>query len=202
MATAGNLREEIDDHLDGNGCDSALECPALNIQGVSNSLLTGGLPVSLDINKAIHDSPIWNYYSYNGHSSHYYGNPVSAPTDWQFYHGRSRSCSTWQPLLMRGGSVNVNVFTAMIGTIVFGIGVDDSIHIIDRIKDEGETPSGIVNTVSKTGKNNLRLRQPYMRWTLCWSICSNSGLQRFFILMMLLLVLALLTSSQYYCLAS
>ena len=47
----------------------------------------------------------------------------------------------WQPLLMRQGSVNVNFFTAMVGTLVFGIGVDDSIHIIDRIKDERETPA-------------------------------------------------------------
>ena len=58
----------------------------------------------------------------------------------------------WQPLLMRQGSVNVNFFTAMVGTLVFGIGVDDSIHIIDRIKDERETPAGIVKSVSRTGQ--------------------------------------------------
>ena len=35
----------------------------------------------------------------------------------------------WQPLLMNSPDVNVNIFTAMIGTIVFGIGVDDAIPV-------------------------------------------------------------------------
>ena len=58
----------------------------------------------------------------------------------------------WQPLLMRTGDVNVNVFTAMISTIVFGSGVDDSILVMDRIREEKETPGGIVKAVARTGQ--------------------------------------------------
>ena len=57
----------------------------------------------------------------------------------------------WQPLLMRGGDVNVNVFTAMVGSIVFGIGVDDCIHMIERIREEGETPTGLARSIESTG---------------------------------------------------
>ena len=45
----------------------------------------------------------------------------------------------WQPLLMRSGDVNVNIFIMMIGTLVFGIGVDDAIHVMHRIQEEGES---------------------------------------------------------------
>ena len=61
----------------------------------------------------------------------------------------------WQPLLMRQGSVNVNFFTAMVGTLVFGIGVDDSIHIIDRIKDERENSSRHRKIRFENRSNNL-----------------------------------------------
>ena len=53
----------------------------------------------------------------------------------------------WQPLLMSSGDVNVNIFTAMIGTIVFGIGVDDAIHVMHRIQEEGETAIGMSRAV-------------------------------------------------------
>ena len=39
----------------------------------------------------------------------------------------------WQPLLMSSGDV-CKYLTAMIGTIVFGIGVDDAIHVMHRIQ--------------------------------------------------------------------
>ena len=56
LAVAGGLRDTIDGHLDEGGCSDALRCNALGIQGVYNSLLTGGLPVSLDINDGIHEA--------------------------------------------------------------------------------------------------------------------------------------------------
>ena len=101
----------------------------------------------------------------------------------------------WQPLLMRGGSVNVNVFTAMIGTIVFGIGVDDSIHIIDRIRDEGETPAGVVRSVVTTGRTIFETTATTCAGLSAGLFVAIPGLQNFFLLMMALIALALLTSS-------
>ena len=101
----------------------------------------------------------------------------------------------WQPLLMRSGGVNVNFFTAMVGTIVFGIGVDDSIHIVDRIKDEGETPAGIVKSVARTGQTIFETTATTCAGLSAGLFVAIPGLQNFFVLMMLLLILALLTSS-------
>ena len=101
----------------------------------------------------------------------------------------------WQPLLMRFWSVNVNVFTAMIGTIVFGIGVDDSIHIVDRIKEEKEPPAGIVKSVSRTGRTIFETTSTTCAGLAAGLFVAIPGLQNFFVLMMLLLVFAFLTSS-------
>lgn len=195
LATAGSLRDAIDDHLDGNGCASALDCPAMGIDGVSNSLLTGGLPVSLDINKGIHDAQSETTIATMAILLLTMAVLFRSPRLAIFTMTAVGVVVLWQPLLMRGGSVNVNVFTAMIGTIVFGIGVDDSIHIIDRIKDEGETPAGIAKSVSRTGRTIFETTSTTCAGLSAGLFVSVPGLQNFFVLMMLLLVLALLASS-------
>ena len=101
----------------------------------------------------------------------------------------------WQPLLMFGGNVNVNVFTAMVSTIVFGIGVDDSIHIIDRIREEKETPGGIVKTVSRTGQTIFETTATTCAGLGAGLLVNIPGLRNFFLLMMLLITFALLTSA-------
>ena len=116
------------------------------------SLLTGGLPVSLDINDGIHDAQtsttiitllvltvVLSFVFRSPRLGIYTMIPVAVVI-------------LWQPLLMKSGDVNVNIFTAMIGTIVFGIGVDDSIHVMHRIQEEGETPTGIANAIEETGQ--------------------------------------------------
>ncbi|GIQ97413.1 MAG: hypothetical protein CM15mP3_04470 [Candidatus Poseidoniales archaeon] len=37
----------------------------------------------------------------------------------------------------------------------FGIGVDDAIHVMHRIQEEGETPVGIANSIGKTRANDF-----------------------------------------------
>jgi hypothetical protein len=101
----------------------------------------------------------------------------------------------WQPLLMRSGDVNVNVFTAMISTIVFGIGVDDSIHVMDRIREEKETPGGIVKAVARTGQTIFETTATTCAGLAAGLTLAIPGLRNFFTLMMLLIFLALLTSS-------
>ena len=195
LAVAGGLRETIDGHLDGGGCSTPLKCSALGIGGVSNSLLTGGLPVSLDINDGIHQAQ----------SKTTIATMLILLLVMAFLFRSARLAIftmtavgvvvLWQPLLMWFYKVNVNVFTAMIGTLVFGIGVDDSIHIIDRIKDERETPAGIQKSVSRTGRTIFETTATTCTGLAAGLFVAIPGLQNFFVLMMLLLVLALLTSS-------
>ena len=195
LAVAGGLRDTIDRHLSEGGCETALNCDSLGMAGVSNSLLTGGLPVSLDINDGIHkaqsETTIATMAILLLVMALLFGSPRLA----LFTMTAVGVVVLWQPILMFIYKVNVNAFTAMIGTLVFGIGVDDSIHIIDRIKDERETPAGIHKSVSRTGRTIFETTATTCSGLAAGLFVTIPGLQNFFVLMMLLLVLALLTSS-------
>ncbi|MCH1592084.1 MAG: MMPL family transporter, partial [Candidatus Thalassarchaeaceae archaeon] len=195
LAVAGGLRETIDGHLDEGGCTAPLQCNALGIDGVSNSLLTGGLPVSLDINDGIHEAQSKTTIATMLILLFVMAILFRSARLALFTMTAVGVVVLWQPILMWFYKVNVNVFTAMIGTLVFGIGVDDSIHIIDRIKDEGETPAGIQKSVSRTGRTIFETTATTCTGLAAGLFVAIPGLQNFFVLMMLLLVLALLTSS-------
>ncbi|MFL2493814.1 MAG: RND family transporter [Candidatus Thalassarchaeum sp.] len=196
LGDATILRDAIDGFLSGGkGCDSAWTCAGLEIEQVFNSLLTGGLPVSIDVNDGVHEAQsettIATMLILLIAMAFLFRSPRLA----LFTMIAVGVVVVWQPLLMRSGGVNVNFFTAMVGTIVFGIGVDDSIHIVDRIKDERETPSGIVKSVAKTGQTIFETTTTTCAGLAAGLFVAIPGLQNFFILMMLLLILALLTSS-------
>ena len=127
---ASDLRDEIDEILS--------QPPEL--QQTRTSKLTGGLPVSLDINEGIHDTQsrttiltmlILTIVLAIVFRSIRLGIVTMVPV---------AVVILWQPLLMQSGDVNVNIFTAMIGTIVFGIGVDDAIHVMHRIQKRVRIP--------------------------------------------------------------
>ena len=185
LNVAGELREQIDDILS--------EGPTL--LNTRTSLLTGGLPVSLDINDGIHDtqstttlltlivltlllmvvfrSPRLGIYTMI---------PVAVVI-------------LWQPLLMRSGDVNVNIFTAMIGTIVFGIGVDDSIHVMHRIREEGESPQGLASAIEETGQTIFETTITTVSGIAAGFLAAFPGLENFFMLMCLLIIFAFVTSA-------
>ena len=196
LQDATPLRDAIDNHLDGDGnCADAMTCYALGIEGVVNSKLTGGLPVSIDINAGIQKAQSKTTIATMVILLFTMMILFRSPRLATFTMAAVAVVVLWQPLLMRQGSVNVNFFTAMIGTIVFGIGVDDSIHIVDRIKDEGETPAGIVKSVSRTGQTIFETTATTCAGLSAGLFVAIPGLQNFFVLMMSLLILALLTSS-------
>ena len=41
----------------------------------------------------------------------------------------------------------------MVGTIIIGIGIDNSIQITERVREEGTTPEGIQKAVENTGQS-------------------------------------------------
>jgi len=184
LVYAGGLRDQIDDIL--------LEDNTLN--GTHTSKLTGGLPVSLDINKGIHDTQssttIWTMIILTlvmmlVFRSVRLGIITMIPV---------AVVILWQPLLMQSGDVNVNIFTAMIGTIVFGIGVDDSIHVMHRLREEGETPKGIQSSIEHTGQTVFETTVTTVGGMAAGFFVSFPGLENFFIMMMLLILFAFLTS--------
>ncbi|MDP6865106.1 MAG: MMPL family transporter [Candidatus Poseidoniaceae archaeon] len=185
LRVASELRDDIDDML-----NEPMEEP-----GIETSKLTGGLPVSLDINEGIHDTQ--NYTTIltliiltivmmivfrSPRLGFYTMIPVAVVI-------------IWQPLLMTSDDVNVNIFTAMIGTIVFGIGVDDAIHVMHRIVEEGETAHGMSKTIEKTGQTIFETTATTVAGLGAGFFVAFPGLENFFILMMLLIAFAFLTSA-------
>ncbi|MBT60833.1 MAG: hypothetical protein CMA63_04685 [Euryarchaeota archaeon] len=186
LNVAGELRDEIDYILENE--------PPVDAK-TSASLLTGGLPVSLDINDGIHDAQslttivtmivltiILSIVFRSPRLGIYTMIPVAVVI-------------LWQPLLMRSGDVNVNIFTAMIGTIVFGIGVDDAIHVMHRIQEEGETPTGIANSIEETGQTIWETTLTTVSGISAGFIAAFPGLENFFMIMCLLILFAFLTSA-------
>jgi predicted RND superfamily exporter protein len=185
LNVAGELREEIDDLL--------AQEPV--VAKTSTSLLTGGLPVSLDINDGIHDTQslttivtlllltvVLSIVFRSPRLGIYTMLPVAVVI-------------LWQPLLMQSGDVNVNIFTAMIGTIVFGIGVDDSIHVMHRIQEEGETPTGIANAIEETGQTIFETTITTISGIAAGFLAAFPGLENFFMIMCLLIFFAFITSA-------
>tara|TARA_B100001248_G_scaffold191622_1_gene146792 strand:+ start:114 stop:1538 length:1425 start_codon:yes stop_codon:yes gene_type:complete len=184
LDNASMLRDDIDVMLG----------EPVNEPGIRVSPLTGGLPVSLDINKGIHDTQNYTtlltlliltivmcFVFRSIRIGIYTMIPVA-------------TIIIWQPLLMSSGDVNVNIFTAMIGTIVFGIGVDDAIHVMHRIQEEGETAVGMTHAVEKTGQTIFETTATTVAGLGAGFFVAFPGLVNFFILMMLLIGFAFLTS--------
>ena len=185
LNVAGELRDDIDDIL-GEG-------PTL--PNTRTSLLTGGLPVSLDINDGIHDTQtkttiitllvltlLLSVVFRSPRLGIYTMIPVAVVI-------------LWQPLLMQSGDVNVNIFTAMIGTIVFGIGVDDAIHVMHRIQEEGESPHGMASAIEETGQTIFETTITTVSGIGAGFLAAFPGLENFFMLMCLLIFFAFITSS-------
>jgi predicted RND superfamily exporter protein len=185
LNVAGELRDEIDEILE--------EGPALS--NARTSLLTGGLPVSLDINEGI---------QYTQTTTTLLTLLVLTLLLMVVFRSPRLGIYTmipvavvilWQPLLMRSGDVNVNIFTAMIGTIVFGIGVDDAIHVLHRIKEEGETPHGMASAIEETGQTIFETTITTVSGIAAGFLAAFPGLENFFMLMCLLIIFAFVTST-------
>ena len=182
---ASVLREDID----------AMLVEDTGLEGTDSSKLTGGLPVSLDINEGIHSSQnlttivtmiILTIVLGIVFRSVRLGIITMVPV---------AVVILWQPLLMNSPDVNVNIFTAMIGTIVFGIGVDDAIHVMHRIQEEGETPVGIANSIEETGQTIFETTITTVSGIGAGFLVTFPGLENFFMIMCLLIIFAFITST-------
>ena len=185
LNVAGVLRDEIDGILSEEQA----------LPDTRTSLLTGGLPVSLDINKGIHDTQnqttiitliiltiVLCFVFKSIRLGLYSMIPVAVVI-------------LWQPLLMQNPDVSINIFTVMIGTIVFGIGVDDSIHVMHRIQEEGETPNGIATSIEETGQTIFETTFTTVAGISAGFLAAFPGLENFFMIMCMLIFFAFLTSA-------
>ena len=103
----------------------------------------------------------------------------------------------WYPATVDAGGTNLNIFTAMVGTIIIGIGIDNSIQITERIREEGATPEGIQRAVENTGQSVVEATFTTMGGVFSGVIISFYrtqfiGLRNFFALIITLVLFSLL----------
>jgi predicted RND superfamily exporter protein len=103
----------------------------------------------------------------------------------------------WYPATVDAGGTNLNIFTAMVGTIIIGIGIDNSIQISERIREEGATPEGIQRAVENTGQSVVEATFTTMGGVFSGVIISFYrtqfiGLRNFFALIITLVLFSLL----------
>ena len=103
----------------------------------------------------------------------------------------------WYPATVDAGGTNLNIFTAMVGTIIIGIGIDNSIQISERVREEGATPEGIQKAVENTGQSVVEATFTTMGGVFSGVIISFYrtqfiGLRNFFALIITLVLFSLL----------
>ena len=103
----------------------------------------------------------------------------------------------WYPATVDAGGTNLNIFTAMVGTIIIGIGIDNSIQITERVREEGATPKGIQKAVENTGQSVVEATFTTMGGVFSGvliSLFSSQfiGLRNFFALIITLVLFSLL----------
>ena len=103
----------------------------------------------------------------------------------------------WYPATVDAGGTNLNIFTAMVGTIIIGIGIDNSIQITERVREEGTTPEGIQKAVENTGQSVVEATFTTMGGVFAGVIISLYrtqfvGLRNFFGLIITLILFSLL----------
>ncbi|SVA19902.1 uncharacterized protein METZ01_LOCUS72756, partial [marine metagenome] len=103
----------------------------------------------------------------------------------------------WYPATVHTGGTNLNIFTAMVGTIIIGIGIDNSIQITERVREEGTRPEGIRRAVQHTGQSVVEATFTTMGGVLAGVIISLYrtqfiGLRNFFALIIILVLFSLL----------
>ncbi len=100
-----------------------------------------------------------------------------------------------QPLLMMGAASHTNIFTAMLGTIIIGMGVDYSVHMSERIHQEGTNFEGIARATRGTGQSMVEASATTIMGVaagIAVTLHSFAGLRNFFVIISVLLFYALL----------
>jgi len=103
----------------------------------------------------------------------------------------------WYPATVYNGGTNLNIFTAMVGTIIIGIGIDNSIQVTERVREEGTNPKGIEIAVENTGQSVVEATFTTMGGILAGvliAVFSSQfvGLKNFFMLIIILILFSLL----------
>lgn len=112
----------------------------------------------------------------------------------------------WQPILLvfiggLGGFINpmdpfftgdLNLFSAIIGSIIVGIGIDFGVHMTERIRERGETVESVKHSVATSGMSFVEATATTIAGLSAVFLILIPAIQEFIILVILLLICSVL----------
>ncbi len=97
----------------------------------------------------------------------------------------------WIPLTLGVTGIDLNLITAMIGSILVGIGIDYGIHMTERIKECGENPKGIKKAVETSGFTFFEATITIVAGLLSIFLINVRSIQEFITMVILLLIFSM-----------
>lgn len=97
----------------------------------------------------------------------------------------------WEPLALGVTGIDLNLVTAMIGSIIVGIGIDFGIHMTERIRESGEDFSGIKKSVETSGFTFLEATATIVAGMLSIFLINVQSIQEFITMIIILLVFSM-----------
>ncbi|UCG70560.1 MAG: MMPL family transporter [Thermoplasmata archaeon] len=97
----------------------------------------------------------------------------------------------WEPLTLGLTGIDLNLVTAMIGSIIVGIGIDYGIHMTERIRESGENFPGIKRSVETSGFTFLEATATIVAGLVSIYFINIRSIQEFITMIIILLVFSM-----------
>lgn len=97
----------------------------------------------------------------------------------------------WIPLTLGITGIDLNLVTAMIGSIIVGIGIDYGIHMTERVRESGEDFPGIKEAVQTSGFTFLEATATIVAGLLSIFLINIRSIQEFITMIILLLIFSM-----------
>ncbi len=98
----------------------------------------------------------------------------------------------WEPLTLGMTGIDLNLITAMIGSIIVGIGIDYGIHMTERIRESGEDFPGIRKSVETSGFTFFEATATIVAGLLSIFLINIQSIQEFITMVIILLVFSMI----------
>jgi predicted RND superfamily exporter protein len=98
----------------------------------------------------------------------------------------------WEPITLVMTGIDLNLITAMIGSIIVGVGIDFGIHMTERIRESGENVTGIKKAVETSGFTFLETTATIVAGLLSIFLINIRSIQEFITMVIILLVFSML----------
>jgi predicted RND superfamily exporter protein len=100
----------------------------------------------------------------------------------------------WEPLTLYMTGIDLNLITAMIGSIIVGIGIDYGIHMTERIRESGENPAGIKKAVETSGFSFFEATTTIVAGLFSIFLINIRSIQEFITMVIILLIFSMVAA--------